>query len=322
MTDKLKGRNAVVTGAGRGIGRAVALLLAEEGANVVVNDPGVNVDGTGHDAGPADQVRDEVVAAGGHAVANYDDVSTAEGGENMVRQCVDAFGRIDILINVAGILRDRMIFNMSEEEWDAVINVHLKGHFNTIKPASQLMRQQRYGRIVNFSSISGLRGNSGQANYGAAKAGIAGLTRVVARDLGRYGVTVNCIAPGAFTRMVAQVPDTTRQLRAARGMGPQPSSANRPTEMTAEHVAPMTVWFCTDDAWNVNGKIFHVSGGTVSLAHEETPIRQITKAEGKWTVEELQYLAPNQLLAGIQNPAPPPPDLEIPGRPVQAPASG
>jgi NAD(P)-dependent dehydrogenase (short-subunit alcohol dehydrogenase family) len=317
MPDKLKNRSAVVTGAGRGIGRAVAHLLAQEGANVVVNDPGVNVDGTGHDAGPADIVVGEIKDAGGNAVANYDDVSTAEGGENMVRQCVDAFGRIDILINVAGILRDRMIFNMSEEEWDAVINVHLKGHFNTIKPASQLMRQQRYGRIVNFSSISGLRGNSGQANYGAAKAGIVGLTRVVARDLGRYGVTTNCIAPGAFTRMVAQVPDTTRQLRAARGMGPQPSSANRPTEMTPEHVAPMTVWLCTDDAWNVNGKIFHVSGGTVSLAHEEQPIRQISK-DGKWTVEELQFLAPNSLLAGVQNPAPPPPDLEIPGRPVQA----
>jgi NAD(P)-dependent dehydrogenase (short-subunit alcohol dehydrogenase family) len=321
MPDKLKNRNAVVTGAGRGIGRAVAILLSEEGANVVVNDPGVNVDGTGHDAGPADQVRDEITAAGGNAVANYDDVSKAEGGENMVRQCVDAFGRIDILINVAGILRDRMVFNMAEEEWDAVINVHLKGHFNTIKPASQLMRQQRYGRIVNFSSISGLRGNSGQANYGAAKAGIAGLTRVVARDLGRYGVTTNCIAPGAFTRMVAQVPDTTRQLRAARGMGQQQSSANRPTEMTAEHVAPMTVWLCTDDAWNVNGKIFHVAGGTVSLAHEEQPIRQIQK-DGKWTVEELQFLAPNSLLAGVPNPAPPPPDLEVPGRPVQAPATG
>jgi NAD(P)-dependent dehydrogenase (short-subunit alcohol dehydrogenase family) len=321
MPNRLTNRNAVVTGAGRGIGRAVALLLAQEGASVVVNDPGVNVDGTGHDAGPADVVRDEITAAGGNAVANYDDVSTAQGGENMVRQCVDAFGRIDILINVAGILRDRMIFNMAADEWNAVINVHLKGHFNTIKPASQLMRQQRYGRIVNFSSISGLRGNSGQANYGAAKAGIAGLTRVVARDLGRYGVTTNCIAPGAFTRMVAQVPDTARQLRAARGLAPQQSSANRPTEMTAEHVAPMTVWLCTDDAWNVNGKIFHVSGGTVSLAHEEQPIRQITKAEGKWTVEELQYLAPNQLLAGVQNPAPPPADLEIPGRPTANPAA-
>jgi NAD(P)-dependent dehydrogenase (short-subunit alcohol dehydrogenase family) len=293
------------------------MLLASEGASVVVNDPGVSVDGSGHDDGPADKVVAEIVQARGNAVANHDSVATAEGGENMVRQCVDAFGRIDILINVAGILRDRMIFNMAEQEWDDVINVHLKGHFNTIKPASQLMRQQRYGRIVNFSSISGLRGNSGQANYGAAKAGIAGLTRVVARDLGRYGVTCNCIAPGAFTRMVAQVPDTTRQLRAQRGMGPQGSSAFRPTEMTAEHVAPMTVWLTTDDAWNVNGKIFHVAGGNVSLAHEEMPIRQITK-DGKWTVKELIHLVPGQLLAGIPNPAPPPEGLEIPGRPVQA----
>src|SRR5439155_6273675 len=152
-------------------------------------------------------------------------------------------------------------------------------------------------------------------------AGIAGLTRVVARDLGRYGVTTNCIAPGAFTRMVAQVPDTTRQLRAARGMAPTGSSANRPTEMTAEHVAPMTVWLCTDDAWKVNGKIFHVSGGTVSLAHDETPVRQIQK-DGKSTVEELQFLAPNFLLSGVQNPAPPARKREVPGRPVQPPATG
>src|SRR5438093_12291202 len=313
MTKKLEGRNAVVTGAGRGIGRGVALLLAEEGANVVVNDPGVNVDGTGHDNGPAEQVANEIKAAGGKAVANYDSVATAEGGENMVRQCVDAFSRIDILINVAGILRDRMIFNMGEQEWDDVIAVHLKGHFNTIKPASQLMRQQRYGRIVNFSSISGLRGNSGQANYGAAKAGIAGLTRVVARDLGRYGVTCNCIAPGAMTRMVAQVPESTRTLRAQRGIAGPPPATQMLAERTPEQVAPMTVWLCTDDAWNVNGKIFHVAGGVLALAHDEMPINQLEK-DGAWAPEELLALVPNQLLAGIPNPAPPPPDLEIPGR--------
>jgi NAD(P)-dependent dehydrogenase (short-subunit alcohol dehydrogenase family) len=311
---KLDGRNAVVTGSGRGIGRAVAILLAQEGTNVVVNDPGVSVDGTGHDNGPAEQVANEIKAAGGNAVANFDSIATPEGGENLIKQCVDAFGRVDILINVAGILRDRMVFNMSHEEWTDVYNVHLKGHFNTIKPASVLMRQQRYGRIVNFSSISGLRGNSGQANYGAAKAGIAGMTRVVARDLGRYGVTCNCIAPGAMTRMVAQVPESARQLRAARGMGavPPPQSL---AERTPEQVAPMTVWLCTDDAWNVNGKIFHVAGGVVALAHEETPYREIQR-QGKWTVEELQTLVPNQLMAGIQNPAPPPRDLEIPGRPA------
>jgi NAD(P)-dependent dehydrogenase (short-subunit alcohol dehydrogenase family) len=314
MTAKLENRSAVVTGAGRGIGREVALLLAREGASVVVNDPGVSVDGTGHDNGPAEQVVAEIKAAGGNAVANYDSVATAEGGEAMVKQCVDAFGRIDFLINVAGILRDRMIFNMSEEEWDDVINVHLKGHFNTIRPASILMRQQRYGRIVNFSSISGLRGNSGQANYGAAKAGIAGLTRVVARDLGRYGVTCNAIAPGAMTRMTQQVPDSARQIRAARGQAPVGARPD-PSQWTPEHVAPMTVWLCTDDAWNVNGKIFHVAGGTVSLAHEESPFREINK-NGRWTIAELAQLVPNQLMAGVPNPAPPPDDLDLPGRPV------
>jgi len=312
MTDKLKGRNAVVTGAGRGIGREVALLLAQEGASVVVNDPGVNVDGTGQDVGPADQLVQEIRGAGGTAVANHDSVSDLAGGENMIKQCVEAFGRIDILINVAGILRDRMVFNMTEEEWDAVIAVHLKGHYNTIKPASVLMRQQRYGRIVNFSSISGLRGNSGQANYGAAKAGIAGLTRVVARDLGRYGVTCNAIAPVAQTRMIAAIPEAGRQIRAQRGI----AAASEPVvEPTAEHVAPMTVYLCTDDAWNINGKIFHVAGGQVSLAAEETPVRQISKA-GKWEVEELLSLVPAHLLLGVENPAPPPPDLEIPGRPA------
>ena len=315
MTGRLEGRNAVVTGAGRGIGRAVAMLLAREGARVVVNDPGVNVDGTGHDNGPADQVVAEIRAAGGTAVANYDSVAEVQGGENMIRQCVESFGRIDILVNVAGILRDRMIFNMTEEEWDAVIAVHLKGHFNTIKPASVLMRQQRYGRIVNFSSISGLRGNSGQANYGAAKAGIAGLTRVVARDLGRYGVTCNAIAPGAQTRMIAQIPESARTLRVQRGMQQTGASAPLLVEPTPEHVAPMTVWLCTDEAWDVNGRIFHVAGGVLSLAHEEMPIREIHK-DGKWTVEELAALVPTQLMAGIPNPAPPPDDLAIPGRPA------
>jgi NAD(P)-dependent dehydrogenase (short-subunit alcohol dehydrogenase family) len=291
------------------------MLLASEGANVVVNDPGVSVDGSGHDNGPADQVVDEIKAAGGNAVANYDSVAEIAGGENMVKQCVDSFGSIDILVNVAGILRDRMVFNMAEEEWDDVINVHLKGHFNTIKPASQLMRQQRGGRIVNFSSISGLRGNSGQANYGAAKAGIAGLTRVVARDLGRYGVTCNAIAPGAQTRMIQTVPDASRQLRTQRGIATTPQSQLRLVDPTPEHVAPMTVWLCTDAAWNVNGKIFHVAGGTVALAHEESPITQLEK-DGKWTINELRTLVPTQLLAGIPNPAPPPPDLDIPGRPT------
>ena len=163
----------------------MAKLLAEEGASVVVNDYGVNVDGTAPSSGPAKEVVEEIRSAGGKAVANADTVATVEGGEGMVQQALDEFGRLDILVNVAGILRDRMIFNMSEQEWDDVIAVHLKGHYCTTKPASIVLRQQRNGRIINFSSISGLGGLPGQSNYGAAKAGIAGFTRVVARDLGR-----------------------------------------------------------------------------------------------------------------------------------------
>jgi NAD(P)-dependent dehydrogenase (short-subunit alcohol dehydrogenase family) len=328
MPGRLEGKNAVVTGSGRGIGRAVALMLASEGANVVVNDPGVNLDGSGSDAGPAQQVVDEIKAAGGNAVANLDSVAELEGGENMIKQCVDTFGRLDILINVAGILRDRMVFNMTEEEWEAVIRTHLYGHFNTIKPASILMRQQRGGRIVNFSSISGLQGGPGQANYGSAKGGIAGLTRVIARDLGRYGVTCNAIAPGAQTRMTASVPDSARQLRARAGitLGGSPAAGAtielRQPEMPqlndAEHVAPMTVWLCTPQAWNVNGKIFHVAGGTVGLALEEVPANTINK-DSMWTLDELATLVPGTLMRGIGNPAPPAPDLDLPYRPAVAP---
>jgi len=311
MGDRLKGRTAVVTGAGRGIGRAIALALAAEGANVVVNDPGVNVDGTGHDRGPADQVVEEIRSAGGTAVANYETVADYEAAGRIIQAAVDSFGRIDILVNNAGILRDRMVFNMTEEEWDAVIAVHLKGTFNCTRHASVLMRQQRYGRIINVSSISGLRGNAGQANYGAAKAGIAGFTRVVARDLGRYGVTCNAIAPAALTRMTAGL----AELRAQRG-APAPPLPGL-VERTPEHVAPIVVYLATDEAWNINGKIFHVAGGSISLAFEESPMREITKG-GMWTIEELADLVPQLLTYDIPNPAPPPPELEVPGRPSRS----
>jgi NAD(P)-dependent dehydrogenase (short-subunit alcohol dehydrogenase family) len=319
MSGRLEGRTAIVTGAGRGIGRAVALLLAEEGASVVVNDYGVNVDGTAPSTGPAADVADEIRSKGGKAVANFDTVATVAGGEAMVQQALDNFGRLDILVNVAGILRDRMIFNMSEQEWDDVIAVHLKGHYCTTKPASILMRQQRYGRIINFSSISGLGGLPGQANYGAAKAGIAGFTRVVARDLGRYGVTCNAIAPGAATRMTATIPANTGQLRQRAGTAPLVQQAPRqstvPPMREPEYVAPMTVFLATDAAWNINGKIFYVAGGRISLAHEEEAMRRISK-QGMWTVDELRDLVPSQLMYGLTNPAPPPPDLDLPGRPV------
>ncbi|HEY8489584.1 MAG TPA: SDR family oxidoreductase [Dehalococcoidia bacterium] len=318
MGNRLEGKVAVVTGSGRGIGRGIALLLAQEGAKVVVNDPGVNVDGTGHDNGPADQVVAEIKAAGGEAVANYDSVATMEGGERIIQTALDAFGRLDILVNNAGILRDRMVFNMTEEEWDAVIAVHLKGHFACTKPASVIFRQQRYGRIINFSSASGLTGNPGQANYGAAKSGIAGFTRVVARDLGRYGVTCNAISPGAATRMTATVSDRARELRERAGIGAP--GAQRPAGLSMrdpEMVAPMVAYLCTDEAWNINGQIFAVSGGTISLLNHPLPFRTIYK-NGRWTVDELLQAVPAVLLQGLANPAPPPPDLDIPGRPAQA----
>jgi NAD(P)-dependent dehydrogenase (short-subunit alcohol dehydrogenase family) len=314
MAGRLEGKVAVVTGSGRGIGRGIALLMARHGAQVVVNDPGVNTDGSGHDGGPADEVVEDIKRAGGTAVADYHPVGTMENGEAIVRTALDTFGRLDILVNNAGILRDRMVFNMTEEEWNAVIQVHLTGQFGTIKPASILFRQQRSGRIVNFSSTSGLIGNPGQANYGAAKAGVAGLTRVVARDLGRYGVTCNAIAPSANTRMTATVSDQARERRAAAGINSAGSQRPLAEQMRdPEYIAPMVTYLATDHAWNINGQVFHVTGGTISLLNHPTPLRTIFKP-GMWEVDELEAFVPSQLMAGTANPAPPPTELPVAGR--------
>ncbi len=309
MGKRLEGKIAIVTGAGRGIGRGEALLLAEEGAKVVVNDLGGSVGGEGEDQRPAEQVADEIKAAGGEAVANFDSVATMEGGENIVKTAVEAFGGLDILINNAGILRDRMVFNMTEEEWDQVIDVHLKGHFATTKYAGIIFRQQRSGRIVNTGSSSGL-GNMGQANYAAAKEGIVGLTRTCALDLGRYGVTVNAIRPAAGTRLtLSPEMEQARQRRlAARGEEAEeteqaPADAEaRLDAMRPELVAPLVVFLCTDAAQNVNGRDFSVGGNEVSLMTK--PAREISIiSEGGWDLDALDRVFPNAIGRFIENPA-------------------
>src|SRR5881628_3490359 len=296
MAKRLEGRAAVVTGAGRGIGRAIAELLAAEGAAVVVNDLGAEVDGRGASRRVADEVVDAIRARGGRAVANADSVADFPAAERIVETAVKEFGAIDILVNNAGILRDRMIFNMSEEEWDGVIAVHLKGTFNCTRHATRRMREQRRGRIISISSTSGVYGNSGQANYGAAKDGIAGLTRVVARDVGRYGITANAVWPGAMTRMTATVPQTARAVRAERGLPLR--------NFGPENVAPWVVYLATDAAKNVNGQLFLVMAGMVALLNYPAPVRTIAK-DGRWTPEEIATIFPHTLGQDLPNPAPP-----------------
>jgi NAD(P)-dependent dehydrogenase (short-subunit alcohol dehydrogenase family) len=306
MGKRLEGRGAVVTGAGRGIGRAIAELLAAEGAAVVVNDLGGAVDGTGASRGAADEVVAAIRARNGTAVANYDSVADFAAAERIVGTAVKEFGAIDILVNNAGILRDRMLFNMSEEEWDAVIAVHLKGTFNCTRHATRLMRERRHGRVVSISSSSGVFGNSGQANYGAAKDGIAGLTRVAARDVGRYGITVNAVCPGAQTRMIQTVPQSARDARASRGIATgAPPRAFPLRNFGPENVAPFVAWLTTDAAHDVNGQLFLVMAGMIALLNYPAPTRTIFKDEGRWTPEEIATVFSHTLGMDLVNPAPP-----------------
>lgn len=325
MGKRLEGRAAIVTGAGRGIGRSLALLLAEEGASVVVNDLGGAVDGTGTSASPAEQVVKEIRSAGGKAVASYSSVAEFDSAARIVQSAIDNFGRIDILCHVAGILRDRMVFNMTEEEWDGVLQVHLYGAFNTVRHVIPHMISQRYGRIVLFSSGSGL-GSSGQANYSAAKEGMVGFTRALARELAPYNVTVNAVYPGAATRMTATVPDSTRQLRqqqqtaaaasqraAPAGMAAQGPPIQGPEEARApENNAPKVVYLCSEAGGAITGQVIGTSGWVMSLYSPRHVTKSIHK-NGRWTLDELDQLIPISLGAGLVNPVPPqPPRQEAP----------
>lgn len=280
----LDGKVALVTGAGRGIGRGEALLLSQEGAAVVVNDVGGEWDGTGADTRPAQLVVDEIVAAGGRAVANYDDISSWPGAKALVDQAVRTFEKLDVVVNNAGILRDKMLFNMDEEDWDAVVRVHLKGHAAVAHHACAYWRAQAKGgaqtsgRIVNTSSESGLFGMKGQSNYAAAKAGIAALSQVIAREMRKYNVTANCIAPRARTRLITQTFGDT--IMAA------PQDPNAFDQFAPENVAPLVCFLASDAAAHISGQVFMVTGGLVQLMQPWRPGSMIDKGT-RWTVAEL-----------------------------------
>jgi NAD(P)-dependent dehydrogenase (short-subunit alcohol dehydrogenase family) len=293
----LDGKTAVVTGAGRGIGRGIAIALARAGAKVVVNDLGASLAGEGTEKAPAEQVVAEIVKGGGTAVANYGSVAEPDQANAMVEQAVSAWGRIDILVNVAGILRDRMIFNMADDEWDIVIAVHLKGTFNTSRAASVHMRQQKGGRIINMSSVSGL-GAPGQPNYAAAKAGILGLTWSTANAMAKYGVTANAILPSGATRMI----DSTPRGRAVfEQTGKWPSEQAVGTERDPDNVAPLVVYLASDAAAGVNGQAFHSFGYGYTLLAQPQALRRLD-AGRRLTPEELAQLFPKTLGADLRLP--------------------
>src|SRR5438270_5098108 len=298
----LTGKVAIVTGAGRGIGRSHALALARAGAKVVVNDLGAGLAGEGSDPGPAEQVVQEIQAAGGEASTNGENVADFAGAERLVQQALDEFGRLDILVNNAGILRDRMLVNMTEEEWDSVVAVHLKGHFAPTRHAAAHWRERSKageevrGRVINTSSPSGVFGNVGQVNYGAAKAGIAGFTVIAAQELGRYGVTVNCLAPNARTRMTEQA------------FGDLPVETESFDPIDPANNSPIVVALCADEAQEITGQVFFVYGGTVN-ALRGWEAGELFSSESGWEpdalLEELLQrfpdgTAPAGMLASMQ----------------------
>ena len=305
----LDGKVAVVTGAGRGLGRAEALLLAAEGAAVVVNDPGVALSGDGYDEAPAARVVAEIERAGGRAVANHADCADWDGAASLVDTALDAFGRLDVLVNNAGILRDRMSFNMSEDEFDAVVRVHLKGHFVPSHHAARHWRERAKagddvrGRVVNTTSESGLLGNTGQVNYTAAKAGIAAMTITLARELAPYGVTVNAVSPRASTRLSRTVAEN----------GDAGSSDGVPSQswdpMDPANVAPVVAYLASDAAASITGQVFWVVGGSIVLYKGWHPVARAERP-GRWTVEELFTEVPRLFAACSSQPEPLPFETE------------
>lgn len=293
MAKLLEGKVAIVTGSGRGIGRGEAIALAEAGAKLVINDLGGSADGSGDDITPAQQVADEIKALGGEAVANTDSVAESEGADRIIQTAIDNFGRIDILVNNAGILRDRMVFNMSDEEWDIIQKVHLYGHFYCTRAACRHMREQKFGRIINTSSTAGMASTFGQANYGAAKEGIIGLTRQVSRDMAKYNCTCNAIRPTAATRLTLNPDLIAAWERAGRAGAKERTEAN-----AADDIAPFIVFLCSDAASNISGRTFNVMGGQISL-YSEPELERTIYNKGRWTVEELLDVVPGTLGQGL-----------------------
>lgn len=306
MGNALKGKGAVVTGGGGGIGKEVALALAAEGAGVVVVDPGLGRGGEGGSAAPADLVVNEIKKKGGNAVACYESVADFKGAEKMIQLCVKNFGSVHIVVTVAGVLREKMIFNMPPEDWDLVEKVHLYGTFNVVRHAAPIFKEQRFGRIVTFTSVAWL-GTMGQCNYGAAKGGIVSFTKAMARELGRYNVTANSIAPQANTRMTMD-PGVVEGMkkRLASGVITKEAYDGFLSMKGPEYIPPIVTYLCTDDpvAGVFNGQVFGAYGGKISIFSDPIEARAIYK-EGMWTLDELKATVPASLATGVVNIAPP-----------------